>query len=44
MNKISPIDVLVFFWKAHLIDQTNPRRHTANPPKEIHRRNPSMSW
>ena len=26
-----------FFWKAHLIDQTNPRRHTANPPKEIHR-------
>ena len=26
-----------FFWKANLIDQTNPRRHSANPPKEIHR-------
>jgi hypothetical protein len=26
-----------FFWKAHLIDQTYPRRHSANPPKEIHR-------
>ena len=29
--------LLFFFWKAHLIDQTNPRRHSANPPKEIHR-------
>jgi hypothetical protein len=28
---------LFFFWKAHLIDQTYPRRHSANPPKEIHR-------
>ncbi len=27
----------LFFWKAHLIDQTYPRRHSANPPKEIHR-------
>jgi hypothetical protein len=24
-------------WKAHLIDKTYPRRHMANPPKEIHR-------
>jgi hypothetical protein len=27
----------LFFWKAYLIDQTYPRRHSANPPKEIHR-------
>ena len=29
-----------FFLKAHLdplIDQTNPNRHTAGPPKEAHR-------
>jgi hypothetical protein len=30
----------VFFGKAHLIDKTYPRRHTANPPKEIHRVEP----
>ena len=29
--------VALFFWEAHLIDQTYPRRHSANPPKEIHR-------
>jgi hypothetical protein len=28
---------ICFFCKARLIDKTYPRRHTANPPKEIHR-------
>jgi hypothetical protein len=36
-NAILRTEHFFVFWKAHLIDQTYPRRHSANPPKEIHR-------
>ncbi len=42
--RAQPNSELAFFWKAHLIDKTYPRRHTANPPKEIHRVETLPNW